>query len=110
MTKMQCFFLSQQRIYMHSTFICNGCQILWSLGWGGFASCVELAQVIMDYRATLKADPDIQKVLLQAIAETSDPDIAQCIQRHSHKVYLLVRPMIASGGCLWCCVFLPKPA
>ncbi|HEX6552586.1 MAG TPA: TetR/AcrR family transcriptional regulator [Ktedonobacteraceae bacterium] len=53
-----------------------------------------LAQVIMEYRATLKADPDIQKVLLQAIAETSDPDIAQCIQRHNRNVYLLVRQLL----------------
>jgi AcrR family transcriptional regulator len=53
-----------------------------------------LSQVIMDYRATLKADPEIQKVLLQAISETSDPDIAQCIQRHNRKVYLLVRQLL----------------
>lgn len=53
-----------------------------------------LSQVIMDYRATLKADPEIQKVLLQAIAETSDPDIAQCLQRHNRNVYLLVRQLL----------------
>src|SRR5499425_1911802 len=40
-----------------------------------------LAQIIMDYRAALKADPEIQKVLLQATAETSDADVAQCMQR-----------------------------
>lgn len=53
-----------------------------------------LSQVIIDYRATLKADPEIQKVLLQAISETSDPDIAQCIQRHNRNVYLLVRQLL----------------
>lgn len=53
-----------------------------------------LSQVILDYRATLKADPEIQKVLLQAISETSDPDIAQCIQRHNRQVYLLVHQLL----------------
>jgi len=37
----------------------------------------------MDYRAALKADPEIQKVLLQAIAETSDADIAQRMHQHN---------------------------
>jgi AcrR family transcriptional regulator len=53
-----------------------------------------LAQIIMDYRAALNADPEIQKVLLQAIAQTSDADVAQCMQRHNRNVYLLVRQLL----------------
>jgi len=53
-----------------------------------------LAQIIIDYRAALKADPEIQKVLLQAISETSDADVAQCVQRHNRNVYLLVRQLL----------------
>jgi AcrR family transcriptional regulator len=53
-----------------------------------------LAQVIMDYRAALKEDPEIQKVLLQACAETRDPDIALCVQRHNRNVYLLIRQLL----------------
>src|SRR5215813_1875003 len=53
-----------------------------------------LAQIIMDYRAALKADPEIQKVLLQAIAQTSDADVAQRMQGHNRNVYLLVRQLL----------------
>ena len=53
-----------------------------------------LAQVILDYRAALKEDPAIQKVLLQASSETRDPDIAQCMQRHNRNVYLLIRQLL----------------
>jgi AcrR family transcriptional regulator len=53
-----------------------------------------LAQVILDYRAALKEDPEIQKVLLQASSETRDPDIALCMQRHNRNVYLLIRQLL----------------
>lgn len=53
-----------------------------------------LAQVILDYRAALKEDPEIQKVLLQASSETRDPDIARCMQRHNRNVYLLIRQLL----------------
>lgn len=53
-----------------------------------------LAHVILDYRAALKEDPAIQKVLLQASSETRDPDIAQCMQRHNRNVYLLIRQLL----------------
>ena len=53
-----------------------------------------LTEIIMDYRAALKADPAIQKVLLQASSETSDADIAQCMHKHNRNVYLLVRQLL----------------
>src|SRR5258708_22270751 len=53
-----------------------------------------LAQVILDYRAAFKADTENQKVLMQACSETHDPEITQCVQRHNHKVYLLIHQLL----------------
>lgn len=53
-----------------------------------------LSQIIMDYRAAFKDDPEMQKVLLQATSQTSDPDIAQCMHQHNRNVYLLVRQLL----------------
>src|SRR5579859_7031609 len=35
-----------------------------------------LAHVVTDYRATIKADPETQRILFQAVTESGDPDIA----------------------------------
>lgn len=49
-----------------------------------------LSQVILDYRKVIKADPDIHKVFFQAIAESGDPEIAQCVSKHNQKIYTFV--------------------
>ena len=46
-----------------------------------------LAEVVLDYRRVIKADPDIHRVFFQAIAESGDPDIAQCVRGHNMRVY-----------------------
>ena len=53
-----------------------------------------LSQVIMEYRATLKSDPDIHKVFFQAVAESSDPDIAQHVSTHNQRIYARVRELV----------------
>ena len=53
-----------------------------------------LEHVIDDYKSTLKADPDIQRVLFQAVIETSDPDIARCISKHNRRTYEFIRQLV----------------
>lgn len=53
-----------------------------------------LAHVIDDYRLAIRADPETQRVLFQAVAESSDPDIASCISKYSLKVYELIRQLV----------------
>jgi len=53
-----------------------------------------LAHLIDDYRATIKADPEIQRILFQAVIESSDPEIASCVSEHNRTVYGLIRQLI----------------
>jgi len=53
-----------------------------------------LAHVVDDYRAAIKADPETQRVLFQAITESGDPDIAGCISGHNRKDYWLIRQLV----------------
>ncbi len=53
-----------------------------------------LSQVIMEYRATLKADPDIHKVFFQAVAESGDPEIAGCVSLHNQQIYERIRQLV----------------
>ena len=53
-----------------------------------------LAHVVDDYRAAIKADPETQRVLFQAIAEAGDPDIGGCISGHNRKVYAFIRQLV----------------
>jgi len=53
-----------------------------------------LAHVVDDYRATIKADPETQRVLFQAVIESGDPEIASCISGHNRKVYALIRQLV----------------
>jgi AcrR family transcriptional regulator len=53
-----------------------------------------LEHVVADYRAAIKADPDIQRILFQAVVESGDPDIAQCVSGHNRKVYALIRQLV----------------
>jgi AcrR family transcriptional regulator len=45
-----------------------------------------LTYVILDYGEIMASDPDIHRVLHQAVAETSDPDFAVRVARHNQKV------------------------
>jgi len=53
-----------------------------------------LAEVIPDYCRTIKADPEIQRVLFQAIAESGDLEIARRVREHNLGVYTVVYQLI----------------
>ena len=53
-----------------------------------------LTQLLQEHRATLEEDSEIQKILLKALSETSDPDIAQYVQRYNRRVYLIIYQLI----------------
>jgi hypothetical protein len=43
----------------------------------------------------MRTDPETQRVLFQAVAESGDPDIASCISKYSRKVYELIHQLVA---------------
>jgi AcrR family transcriptional regulator len=49
-----------------------------------------LLHVILDYYTIVKDDPEIQKIFIQAIAESYDPEIAQCVSRHNQAIYAFI--------------------
>jgi AcrR family transcriptional regulator len=53
-----------------------------------------LEHVVDDYRATVKADPEIQRILFQAVAESGDPDIANRVSYHNRAVYRMIRQLV----------------
>lgn len=53
-----------------------------------------LVHVVDDYCVIVKADPDIQRLFFQAVAEASDPDIARCVSEHNRAVYACVRQLV----------------
>jgi AcrR family transcriptional regulator len=53
-----------------------------------------LEHVVDDYRATIKADPETQRILFQAVTETADPDIARCVSGHNRTVYEFIRQLV----------------
>ena len=53
-----------------------------------------LAHVVDDYRTAIKADPETQRILFQAVTESSDPDIARCISSHNRKIYALIHQLV----------------
>jgi AcrR family transcriptional regulator len=53
-----------------------------------------LAHFVDDYNAAIKADPETQRVLFQAVTESSDPDIAHCVSGHNRTVYGLIRQLV----------------
>ena len=53
-----------------------------------------LAHVVDDYRAAIKADPETQRVLFQAITAVGDPDIAGCVGNHNRAVYQFIRQLV----------------
>src|SRR5260221_11934388 len=73
-----------------------------------------LAHVVDDYRATIKADPETQRILFQAVTDSGDPDIVRCVSWHNRAVYRIIRqlverarqdgyldPMISSDAASW---------
>ncbi len=42
----------------------------------------------------VKADPEIQRVLFQAVIESADPEIAQCVGKHNRTVYGFIRQLV----------------
>lgn len=62
-----------------------------------------LAEVVLDYRRVIKEDPDIHRVFFQAIAESSDADIAQCVRKHNLNVLKEIRQLVERAqqeGCI----------
>jgi AcrR family transcriptional regulator len=53
-----------------------------------------LEQVVQDYTAAVKADPEIQRILFQAVIESADPEIARCVGEHNRSVYGFIRQLV----------------
>jgi AcrR family transcriptional regulator len=53
-----------------------------------------LVHIFDDYNAAIKADPEIQRILFQAITESGDPDIARCVSGHNRKLYAFIRQLV----------------
>jgi AcrR family transcriptional regulator len=73
-----------------------------------------LEHIIADYYAAIKADPETQRILFQAVTESGDPDIARCVSGHNRILYgfifqLVERaqqdgyldPMVSSNAATW---------
>ena len=46
-----------------------------------------LEHIIVDYQEAIKADPETQRILFQAVSEAHDPEIARCVSDHNRKLY-----------------------
>jgi AcrR family transcriptional regulator len=53
-----------------------------------------LAHFVDDYSVAIKADPETQRLLFQAVTESGDPDIARCVSGHNRTVYGLIRQLV----------------
>jgi AcrR family transcriptional regulator len=53
-----------------------------------------LKHIVEDYRSTINADPETERVLFRAITESHDPEIAQCVSGHNRKVYEMIRQVV----------------
>ena len=65
-----------------------------------------LEQVVQDYTAAVKADPEIQRVLFQAVIESADPEIARLI-RHLGALLWSAEPCHSHPGRAGECVQSP---
>jgi AcrR family transcriptional regulator len=54
----------------------------------------ELGQVFLDYRETIQADPDIQRVLFQGLSEVNDAQVAQGVREYNQDLYMLVHQLL----------------
>lgn len=53
-----------------------------------------LEYVVDDYCGSVKADPETQRVLFQAVSEAGDPEIARCVSGHNRKIYGCIRQLV----------------
>jgi AcrR family transcriptional regulator len=53
-----------------------------------------LQHIVEDYRSTINADPETQRILFRAITESHDPEIAQCVSGHNRMVYDMIRQVV----------------
>lgn len=53
-----------------------------------------LEHIIDDYRAAMKTDAEIQRLLFLAVTESGDPDVARCVSSHNRKVYGFIRQLV----------------
>src|SRR5258708_5711687 len=53
-----------------------------------------LAHFVDDYSVAIKADPETQRLLFQAVTESGDPDIARCVSGHNRTIYGLIRQLV----------------
>jgi len=53
-----------------------------------------LSHFVDDYNSAIKADPETQRILFQAVTESGDPDIARCVSGHNRTVFGLIRQLV----------------
>jgi AcrR family transcriptional regulator len=53
-----------------------------------------LAQIGLEYRSAIKADPEILKILFQAIAESGDAEIGQAARRNNQKLRAFIHELL----------------
>jgi len=53
-----------------------------------------LSHFVDDYNFAIKADPETQRILFQAVTESGDPEIARCVSGHNRTVYGLIRQLV----------------
>jgi AcrR family transcriptional regulator len=53
-----------------------------------------LNHIIADYRDATQADADSLRLLFQAVAASSDPDIRHCIGEHNRKLYGVIHQLV----------------
>jgi len=53
-----------------------------------------LEHFVEEYRKTIKVDPEVQRLLFQAVSEVGDPEIARCVSEHNSKIYGCIRQLI----------------
>lgn len=53
-----------------------------------------LEYIIGDYQAAIKADPETQRILFQAVTESGDPEIANCISGHNRMLFGFIRQLV----------------
>jgi len=56
-----------------------------------------LSHILDDYRATIKADPEMQRILFQSIAESGDPEIGRYVGIHNREIYGFIRQLVERG-------------
>lgn len=53
-----------------------------------------LEHIVADYLAAIKADPETQRILFQAVTEAADPEIARCVSKHNRTLYQFISQLV----------------